>query len=38
MMGHFHESATDYVVQVRRGFTASKKPTHTAGAGEPVRD
>jgi type III restriction enzyme len=38
MMGHFHESATEYAVEVRRGFTALKAPTYTVGAGQPVRD
>ena len=38
MMGHFYESATDYAVEVRRGFTALKEPTYTVGAGQPVRD
>jgi type III restriction enzyme len=38
MMGHFHESATEYAVEVRRGFTALKEPTYTVGAGQPVRD
>ena len=38
MMANFHESATEYVVEVRRGFTALKEPTYTVGAGQPVRD
>jgi len=38
MMGHFYESATEYAVEVRRGFTALKEPTYTMGAGQPVRD
>ncbi len=38
MMSHFYESATDYVVEVRRGFTALKEPTYTVAAGQPVRD
>ncbi|MEO7161149.1 MAG: type III restriction endonuclease subunit R, partial [Polaromonas sp.] len=38
MMAHFHESATGYAVEVRRGFTALKEPTYTVGAGQPVRD
>ena len=38
MMGHFYESATEYAVEVRRGFTALKEPTYTVGAGQPVRD
>ena len=38
MMVHFYESATEYAVEVRRGFTALKEPTYTVGAGQPVRD
>ena len=38
MMGHFYESATDYTVEVRRGFTALKEPTYTVSAAQPVRD
>ena len=38
MMIHFHESATEYAVEVRRGFTALKEPTYTVGAGQVVRD
>lgn len=38
MMSHFHESATQYEVEVRRGFTALKESTYTVGAGQPVRD
>jgi type III restriction enzyme len=38
MAAHFYESATDYVVEVRRGFTALKEPTFTVGAGQPVRN
>jgi type III restriction enzyme len=38
MMGHFYESATEYAVEVRRGFTTLKEPTYTVGAGQPVRD
>jgi type III restriction enzyme len=38
MMAHFYESATDYAVEVRRGFTALKEPTYTVGAGQVVRD
>ena len=38
MMSHFYESATEYVVEVRRGFTALKESTYTVGAGQPVRD
>lgn len=38
MMGHFYESATDYAVEVRRGFTALKEPTYTVSAAQPVRD
>ena len=38
MMGHFYESATEYAVEVRRGFTTLKEPTYTVDAGQPVRD
>lgn len=38
MAAHFHESATDYAVEVRRGFTALKASTYTLGAGQPERD
>ncbi|MEO5670695.1 MAG: DEAD/DEAH box helicase family protein, partial [Ramlibacter sp.] len=38
MMVHFYETATDYAVEVRRGFTALKAPTYTMGAGQTVRD
>ncbi|MFZ2661591.1 MAG: DEAD/DEAH box helicase family protein [Rhodoferax sp.] len=38
MMGHFFESATGYVVEVRRGYTALKESTYTVGAGQPARD
>ncbi|MDB5868187.1 MAG: type restriction protein res subunit [Polaromonas sp.] len=38
MMGHFYESATDYAVEVRRGFTALKESTYTVSASQPVRD
>ncbi|UUZ69840.1 DEAD/DEAH box helicase family protein [Polaromonas sp. P2-4] len=38
MMSHFYESATQYEVEVRRGFTALKESTYTVGAGQPVRD
>ncbi|MFZ3084398.1 DEAD/DEAH box helicase family protein [Rhodoferax ferrireducens] len=38
MMDHFYESATEYAVEVRRGFTTLKEPTYTVGAGQPVRD
>ena len=38
MMGHFYESATEYAVEVRRGFTALKEPTYSVSAGQPVRD
>ena len=38
MQVHFYESATEYVVEVRRGFTALKEPTYTMGAGQTVRD
>ena len=38
MMAHFYESATEYAVEVRRGFTTLKEPTYTVGADEPLRD
>ena len=38
MMAHFYESATEYAVEVRRGFTALKESTYTVAAGQPVRD
>ena len=38
MMANFHESATEYAVEVRRGFTALKEPTYTVGEGQVVRD
>ena len=38
MLAHFYESATEYAVEVRRGFTALKEPTYTIGAGQAVRD
>lgn len=38
MLSHFYESATEYAVEVRRGFTALKEPTYTVGAGQVVRD
>ena len=38
MMAHFYETATEYAVEVRRGFTALKEPTYTVGAGQAVRD
>ena len=38
MMAHFHESATEYAVEIRRGFTALKEPTYTVGAGQSMRD
>lgn len=38
MMGHFFETATEYAVEVRRGFTALKAPTYSVAAGQPVRD
>lgn len=38
MLAHFYESAIEYAVEVRRGFTALKEPTYTVGAGQVVRD
>ncbi len=38
MMVHFYETATEYAVEVRRGFTALKAPTYTLAAGQAVRD
>jgi type III restriction enzyme len=37
MASHHYESATEYLVEVRRGFTALKEPTFTVSAGQPVR-
>ena len=38
MMDHFYESATEYAVEVRRGFTALKEPTYSVSASQPLRD
>jgi type III restriction enzyme len=38
MMAHSFESATQYVVEVSRGFTALKEPTYTVGANQQMRD
>ena len=38
MMAHSYESATQYVVEVSRGFTALKESTYTVGATQQVRD
>lgn len=38
MAAHFHESATEYAVEVRRGFTALRESTYTVGAGQSERD
>jgi type III restriction enzyme len=38
MMSHFYETATEYAVEVRRGFTELKAPTYTVLAGQTVRD
>jgi type III restriction enzyme len=38
MMEHFYESATEYAVEVRRGFTTLKEPTYTVSANQPLRD
>ncbi len=38
MHAHFRPTATDYTVDVRRGFTALKAPTFTIGAGQTLRD
>ncbi len=38
MLEHFYESATEYAVEVRRGFTALKEPTYSVGPGQVVRD
>lgn len=38
MAEHFYESATEYAVEVRRGFTALKEPTYTVAVGQPVRN
>ena len=37
-MTHSFESATQYVVEVSRGFTALKESTYTVGANQQVRD
>ena len=38
MLSHSYESATQYVVEVSRGFTALRPSTYTVAAGQPVRD
>lgn len=38
MMAHAFESATQYVVEVSRGFTSLKESTYTVGANQQVRD
>lgn len=38
MQAHFYESAAEYAVEVRRGFTALKAPTFTIASGQAVRD
>ena len=38
MMAHSFESATQYVVEVSRGFTALKESTYTVGANQQMRD
>lgn len=38
MAQHFFETATQYEVEVRRGFTALKAPMYTATAGQAPRD
>ncbi len=38
MMAHWFESATQYVVEVSRGFTALKESTYSVGANQQVRD
>ena len=38
MMAHAFESATQYVVEVSRGFTALKDSTYTVGTNQQVRD
>jgi len=36
MLAHFWEQATEYEVQVSRGYTQIRRPTYTVMAGEPV--
>ncbi|MGQ2978113.1 MAG: DEAD/DEAH box helicase family protein [Polaromonas sp.] len=38
MNAHSYESATQYVVEVSRGFTALKESTYSVGANQQVRD
>jgi type III restriction enzyme len=38
MRGHFEETATEYAVEVRRGFTALKEPTFTVAADQTARN
>ena len=38
MLGHFFDSATEYGVEIRRGFTALKAPTFSVDAGQSARD
>ena len=38
MLAHYHASATEYSVEVRRGFTALKEPTYTVGPGQSLRN
>ena len=38
MASHFFDSATQYDVEVRRGFTALRAPTYTAAAGQTPQD
>lgn len=38
MASHFYESATQYEVEVRRGFTSLKSPTFTMVPGQSTRD
>ena len=38
MLSHFWETATDYTVEVSRGFTALKPCHYTTTAGQPIRN
>ena len=38
MMAHSFESATQYVVEISRGFTSLKESTYTVGANQQMRD
>lgn len=38
MLEHFFDSATEYGVEIRRGFTALKAPTFSVGVGQSARN